>query len=775
MMLTDRAAIATCRGLIVAFGLPLTLVAQHSPLVQLRVGHLSEVTAVAFSPDGTLATGGHRGIVKLWDSASGLLLRTIESGATFDVEVLQFSPDGTMLASAARDEEQVDQIRTNASVFKIWDAQSGKELHAFRGAGVPNAERRGQRDVEFVDSGRALVVWGENGGTRIEVATGERRWEIAGLLHAASPSAGVMAVGSTDGAELALHEIGTGQAKVKLRGVGSTRNTALGELRACMPYDGSLIVVPTTTYRGATVSAFDTRNGEQRWTVTVSTADVANVACASAANVAAVFLASANSWRREALLLDAATGEERTRFVVGEVQLRDFSLSNDGRILAVVTADQQGGRTEIALWDTSSATRRQLTARDEPGTVGNSRARVSPDSTLAVVTGPEGEVRLFASSTGQERWSVGSALDPYLINLSADGSKLIAVDHGRLAVPWVSIWNAASGERVVTGRFKDVARIIPRADGGSLLLRDARGLQLWEIPERRARWQHATFSSDAVVSPDGSVVAVIDAFQLDTFRLHDGETGRERCRIRSNSAVAFSLTFSVDSALIAAPGNSGISVYDTRNCDRRQVIRESGGANWLTWSPDGAVLMAHSGRDALGADASTMYWDTRTWRLLRTERGYRPAVFSRDGKRMVRLNSEDNYEVIETTTGQVLATLRHPQLRRYQPLPVPSPSDPPAAAFSPDGTAVWTARQGELHRWATADGQLRATFAILDIPTDGTAGEWVAFTPDGYWHGSPGAERYLNWFIDGRATSAPDITERFHAPEHVLDALAGKP
>ena len=71
--------------------------------------HAFRVLAIDFSPDGKLmATGGgepsRSGEVKLWDLATGTLVRSLDSLHTDTVFGLRFSPDGLKLATASADQ-----------------------------------------------------------------------------------------------------------------------------------------------------------------------------------------------------------------------------------------------------------------------------------------------------------------------------------------------------------------------------------------------------------------------------------------------------------------------------------------------------------------------------------------------------------------------------------------------------------------------------------------------------------------------------------------------
>ena len=102
------------------------------------------VASVALSRDGRLlAVGTDTGNIKLWDVASGQLLKMLP-GHTKRVSSLSFSPDGRTLASVSFD-----------SSVKLWDLASGQTLRSVKLQG--HAELL--NSALFSPDGRKVAAW----------------------------------------------------------------------------------------------------------------------------------------------------------------------------------------------------------------------------------------------------------------------------------------------------------------------------------------------------------------------------------------------------------------------------------------------------------------------------------------------------------------------------------------------------------------------------------------------------------------------------------------
>ncbi|MDE0502864.1 MAG: WD40 repeat domain-containing protein, partial [Candidatus Poribacteria bacterium] len=137
------------------------------------------IRCVSFSPDGSvLASGDETAAVRLWDSMSGELLKTLQ-GHTHFVSRVGFSPDGMTLASVAHWE----------GVIRLWDIATGEQLKALGGTLPSNLYSLAPPEDTIVVSGSIVAPDGKtvataggfDGTIRLwSVSTGEQQRTLTG-------------------------------------------------------------------------------------------------------------------------------------------------------------------------------------------------------------------------------------------------------------------------------------------------------------------------------------------------------------------------------------------------------------------------------------------------------------------------------------------------------------------------------------------------------------------------------------------------------------------
>jgi WD40 repeat protein len=395
--------------------------------------------------------------------------------------------------------------------------------------------------------------------------------------------------------------------------------------------------------------------------------------------------------------------------------LHGLAYSPDGQRLASGSGDQT-----VRVWDAAAG--QPLLVLRHAGT-NIIHVKFSADGTRLASSG--NETRVWDARTGQELLTLpGTDVIGRCLAFSPDGRHLAigGLDQA------VRIWDAAPGQevRVLRGHAQAVRDLAFSPDGRRLASASWDGtIKVWDVArdqESPVLHQGTMPASDIAVRADGQRIAVSGGD--GRIVVWDARAGRE-VTLRSHEREVWALAFSPDGRRLASSGEDRtVRLWDvTAAKETHRLHAHTDDVLSVAFSPDGRHLVS------AGNDARLTLWDADTGKEVRNFIGHTRevsgAAFSADGRRLASA-SADTVRIWDTTTGEVLRTLRGPT----PPVRVAAVT-PHCLAFSPDGrrlavSSIALDRPGEARVWDTATGE-----ELLRLRGHPSAIAATAFSPDG--------------------------------------------
>jgi WD40 repeat protein len=591
--------------------------------MRLRHTHPSLITT-AFSPDGKILASGGWNEIRLWDMATGKLLREIrdDGNRTKSYCPLLFAPDGRWLAGACRD-----------SVC-IWDAATGRRIHEFPAKG---------QSIACSKDGKLLAASMGNGSITIwNTVTGKQTAELR--------------QGNADRfCSIAFTADNTGL-------------VALSENHRVCHWD-----LAQAKLRKAFKLPFP-----RNWCPVLSPGGQTLAVTPNPINPNGVPPEGPTS------LWDTTTGKERLK-LEGKLAHVCFGIafSADGKTLATnaIGPYELHDETTIALWDAMTG---KLVRRLNLPMRYVQWLHFSPDGRTLLTTGNDPVLRLWDTTTGKSilQWPAHTS-EATSLALTPDGRFLVS---GGLDGT-VRLWEVSSGRQVreLAGhRWRcDVVAVAPNGkvilSGGSdgcIRLQDSDGRQLRRIlldgpPEEMTKLGHQVLA--LAVTPDSKRAATwsadMGALPPD-YQVWDLVTGKAlsshpyTCRAINAPPFSWDARLALeqhveltDLAAAAAGGKGGAPAYGGDGAEPVTVIlrevatgkeilrlRQADGLlGFQAFAPDGRTILTVSSRqegmgDSYRCESTLHFWEVATMKERLTipcgssNQGIQRAVYAPDGR-----------------------------------------------------------------------------------------------------------------------------------------------
>jgi WD40 repeat protein len=600
-----------------------TLAGEAEPLAP---GHLSFVTACAFSTDGLrIVSASDDSTVKVWDAASGREIATL-TGHGDRVNACAFSADGLRIVSASDD-----------STVKVWDAASCHEVATLTGHGAyVNACAFSADGLRIVSGSRdsTVKVWDAASGRELATLNGHD----AAVTACAFSADGLRIVSGSFDSTVKVWDAASGRELATLNSHGS-------HVTACAFSADGLRIVSGSWDR--TVKVWDVTSGREL--ATLNGHGSAVNACAFSADGLRVV---SGSFDRTIKVWDTARGRELATLTGHSAAVTACAFSADG--LRIVSGSDD---STIKVWDAASG-RELITLTGYSSHVNACAFRADG---LRIVSGSfDRTVKVWDAASGRELATLtGHGAPVNACAFSTDGLRIVSGSDDRT----VKVWDSASGRELATLTGHDAAvnacafsadglRVVSGSDDRTVKVRDAAsGREIATLTGHDAPVNACAFSTDGLRIVSGS--------DDRTAKVWAAASGRELATLAGHGGRVNACAFSADGLrIVSASDDSTVKVWDAASGRELATLTGHGAhVNACAFSADGLRIVSGSW------DRTVKVWDAASGRELATLTGHGDPVtacaFSPDGLRIVSGSWDSTVKVWDAANGRDLLILHH--------------------------------------------------------------------------------------------------------------------
>jgi WD40 repeat protein len=318
------------------------------------------------------------------------------------------------------------------------------------------------------------------------------------------------------------------------------------------------------------------------------------------------------------------------------------------------------------------------------------------------------------------------------------------------------LWDLSAGSpiRSYEGPGGGVVPIKFDAGGNFIVASDG---YLWDLRGGKARRLGGDRVLASAISSDGRLIATGVGRPPTEVLLWDAHTGDKVRTLSSDTKTGKALRFKKDGKTLLAASVDSIQMWDI---DSGQLVQETrlecGAYGCFAYNEDAGLFAVTQCGDS--DPHSIQLLDAGTGRLIRQLSGHDAAIWSidisPDGRLLISSSADMTIKLWDVNSGDLLATLRgHTKIVR-------------SVVFSPDGKTIASGGgDNEAKIWSIRTGDLIATLRVFKD------GNWIAYTPDGYYNCSDGAGKYIRARFGTKPVDLGWYASAFFQPAVVAERL----